>query len=141
MSRRTILVCYFRFRINFLVRPQHWLSISRTTNKYSLPSFMNEKKVLRDSTCKFGILFKSFFALKVNIYLQNMSIKRCFGEIRPKTCIFVIFVCSWSPSIISYACPNFRITCAMVICLTTSAWVWTLSASFNSVHPTIVLVA
>ena len=34
---------------------------------------MNEKKVLRDSTCKFGILFKS---LKVNMYLENMSIKR-----------------------------------------------------------------
>ena len=132
---------FFRFRINFLVRPQHWLSISRTSNKYSLPPFMNEKKVLRDSYCKFGILFKSFCALKVNIYLQNMSIKRRFGEIRPKTCIFVIFACSLFPSIINYTCPNFPITCAMLFSLATWAWVLTVSASFNSVHPTVMLEA
>jgi len=38
-----------------------------------------------------------------------------------KTCIFVVFVCSLSPSINNYARPSFRSTCAM-------AWVWTLNA-------------
>ena len=34
-----------------------------------------------------------------------------------KTCIFVVFVCSLSPSIINYACPNFRTTCAIALML------------------------
>ena len=54
---------------------------------------MNEKKVLRDSTCKFGILFKSFFALKVNIYLQNMSIKRRLARFDQKR-VFSLFLCA-----------------------------------------------
>ena len=52
--------------------------------------------------------------------------KTSFGEIRPKTCIFVVFVCvpvcvcvySLSPNIINYACPNFRTTCAMALVFT-----------------------
>ena len=98
MSRRTILVCYFRFRINFLVRPQHWLSISRTSNKYSLPPFMNEKKVLRDSYCKFGTLFKSFCALQVNIYLQNMSMKHCLARFDQKRVSSLILCAAGLPA-------------------------------------------
>jgi hypothetical protein len=47
-----------------------------------------------------------FFALKVNIYLQNMSIKRVFS---------LFFVCNLSPSVINYVYPNFRTTCAMTL--------------------------
>ena len=42
-----------------------------------------------------------------------MSIKH-----EDKTCIFVVFVCSLSPNIINYACPNFQTTCAMALTLT-----------------------
>jgi len=55
------------------------------------------------------IFLKILFALKVNIYLQHISIKRRFGRFDQKTCIF--FVCSLSPSIINNACPNFQTTC------------------------------
>ena len=41
-----------------------------------------------------AIFLKLFFALKVNIYLQNMSIKRRLARFDQKTCIFVVlFVC------------------------------------------------
>ena len=53
------------------------------------------------------IVLKVFFALKVNI--QYMSIKQAFS---------LFFVCSLSPSIISYACPNFQTTCAMALMFT-----------------------
>jgi hypothetical protein len=49
---------------------------------------MNEKKVLRDSTCKFGILLKS---LKVNMYLENMSIKRRLTRFDQKR-VFLLFL-------------------------------------------------
>jgi hypothetical protein len=43
------------------------------------------------------IVLKVFaFALKVNIYLQNMSINRRLGRFDQKMCIFVVFVCSSS---------------------------------------------
>ena len=53
------------------------------------------------------IVLKVFFALKVNI--QYMSIKQAFS---------LFFVCSLSPSIINYACPNFQTTCAMALMFT-----------------------
>jgi hypothetical protein len=54
---------------------------------------MNEKKVLRVSTCKFGILFKRFFALKVNMYLQNMSKKRRLARFDQKR-VFSLSLCA-----------------------------------------------
>ena len=57
------------------------------------------------------ILVITFFALEVNIYLQNM-----FAEIRPKrpvSSLLSVVVCSLSHSIIDYACPNLRSKCAM----------------------------
>ena len=73
---------------------------------------MNEKKVLRDSTCKLGNLFKSFFALKVNIYLQNMSIKRRLARFAQKR-VFSLFLCAAClPASLVMHVP---ITCAMVI--------------------------
>ena len=50
-----------------------------------------------------------FFALKVNIYLQIMSIKR-LDRFDQKRIFSLYFVCSFSPSIINYACPNFPIS-------------------------------
>jgi len=32
-----------------------------------------------------------------------------------KKIMFVVFVCGLSPSIINYACPNFRTTCTMAL--------------------------
>jgi hypothetical protein len=59
---------------------------------------------------------KCFFALKVNIYLQNMSIKGRLARFDKKNRVFsLFFVYSLSPSIINYACPNFRSTCAMAL--------------------------
>jgi len=63
-----------------------------------------------------------------------MSVKRRLARFDQKTCIFIVFVCRLSPSIINYACPNFRTTCANGTDVYTSAWVWTLNASFNSIH-------
>ena len=42
-----------------------------------------------------------------------MSIKRQLARFEQTTCICVVFVCSMSPIIINYACPNFRTKCAM----------------------------
>jgi hypothetical protein len=53
------------------------------------------------------IVLKVCFVLKVNI--QYMSIKQTFA---------LFFVCSLPPSIINYAYPNFRTTCAMALMLT-----------------------
>jgi len=49
-----------------------------------------------------------------------MNIQRVFS---------LFFVCSLSPSIINYACPNFRTTCSMALMLYISAWVWYLNDS------------
>jgi len=75
------------------------------------------------------IFLKLFFALKVNIYLQNMTIKRRLAIFDQKLCIFVVFLfflgAALSPRIINYACLNFR-----------TAWQWHwcsyFSTSFNS---------
>ena len=76
-----------------------------------------------------------FFALQVNIYPQDMNIKRRLEWFDQITCIFVVVcfflwffvgflffvlyvcvcVCSLSPSIINYTCPNFRTTCALAL--------------------------
>ena len=54
---------------------------------------------------------KKKFAVKVNIYLQNMSLNVYF--------LWGFFcVCSLSASIIKYACLNFRTSCAMALMLT-----------------------
>jgi hypothetical protein len=57
----------------------------------------------------FGNLKNNNFALKVNIYLQNMSIKHVFS---------LFFVFNLSPSIINYACPILRTTRTMSLMLT-----------------------
>ena len=41
-------------------------------------------------TCKFGNFLEFYFALKVNINLQNMSIASRLGKFDQKTCIFVV---------------------------------------------------
>ena len=50
-----------------------------------------------------------FLASKVNIYLQNMNIKRIFS---------LFLVCSLSPSMVHYSCPNIQTTCAMALIFT-----------------------
>ena len=54
---------------------------------------------------------KKKIALKVNIYLQNMSLNVYFS-------LGFFCVCSLSASIIKYACLNFRTSCAMAPMLT-----------------------
>ena len=44
-----------------------------------------------------------------------MNIRRRLARFDKKTCIFVVFVCSFPPIIIDYARPNFRSTCAMAL--------------------------
>jgi len=75
-----------------------------------------------------------FFALKVNIYLLNMSIQCAFS---------LFFVCSLSPSIINYACPSFRTTFVHAQC---TALIFTLQHEFEfsmlpSIPSNVMLVA
>ena len=102
--------------------------------------------VKSDSACKFGNFF--FFALKVNIYLQNISIKRRLARFDQKrvfyfrwflffcfcffVCFFVFFVC----------------VCNVPISELHAQWHWCLHFSmslnfqrFLQFHPTIILVA
>ena len=78
-------------------------------------------------------MFRNFyFALKVNIHIQNMRSNVYFRW-------FCVCVCSLSLGIIDYACPNFRTTCALPLMLT-------LQHEFDlspilQFHPTIRLVA
>ena len=58
-----------------------------------------------------GDFLKVSFALIVNIYLQNMIIKRRFAKFDLKS----VFACSLSPSIINNVFPNFRSKCAMAL--------------------------
>ena len=44
-----------------------------------------------------------------------MSIKRRLARLDKKRVFRCIFVCSLSPSIINYICPNFRNKCAMAL--------------------------
>ena len=63
-------------------------------------------------------LVKFFFALKVNIYLQNTSINHRLVRFDQKLVILLFFVCSLSTNIINYTCPNFQTICAMALMFT-----------------------
>ena len=56
---------------------------------------------------------KVFFLSKPS----NHEYKTSFGIIRPKQHVYFrcFFVCSFSPSLINYACSNFRSTCTMAL--------------------------
>ena len=86
----------------------------RNPKDNTMPKFMSKTW---SQVVNIGDIFlKIIFALKVNIYLQIMSIKRCLARFDQKTCIFVVFFgCSLPPNIINYACPNFRTICAMAL--------------------------
>ena len=65
------------------------------------------------------VIFFKVFVLKVNIYLQNMSITRRLARFDKTNVYFRGFcVCSLSPKIINFTCPNFRTTSAMALMLT-----------------------
>ena len=60
-----------------------------------------------------------------------MIIKRCLARFDQKHVFSLFFVCSLSPGIFNYACPNFRTTCVMAL-------MRTLHHEFElSMHPSI----
>ena len=71
---------------------------------------------------------------KINIYLQNMSIKRRLVRFDQEKRVFSLsfFMYSLSPIIINYACPNCRTKCAMSLVN---------SQRFLLFHPTVMLIA
>ena len=79
------------------------------------------------------IYLKLFFALKVTIYLQSMSIQCRLVRLDYKGVISLIFVYRLSPSIINYGWPKFRTTCAIVF-----QQEFELLLQF---HPTVILMA
>ena len=105
MSHRSI--CYTTFLYGMIVWGSlQWKNLPRGQFKTWLLSYI---VWLFNGIMSLSLVFffKFFFALKVDVYLQSMNINvyfRCF-----------IFVCSLSPSIINYAYPNFRTTCAMAL--------------------------
>ena len=71
---------------------------------------------------------------QVSLYLQNMSIKGCLERLDQRTCIFVVF-CVQLVSKHHLLCmskfPNYLCNGTDVY---TSAWVWNLNPSFNSIQ-------
>ena len=85
---------------------------------------------------------ESFFLhwnLICTLYLQNTSIKRCLARFHQNVYFRCFFVCSLSPSIINYACPNLHTTCtmALIFCFSTSLN----SQRFLPFHLKVMLVA
>ena len=62
-----------------------------------------------------------------------MRIKRRSEKFDKKNVYFRCFVSSLSPSIINYACPNFRMTCAMTLMFT-----FMNSQRLPQFHPTVM---
>ena len=83
------------------------------------------------------IFFKVFFVLKVNINLQNMSIKHCLARLDQKTCIAVVFyVCA--------ACLPASLIMHVSISELHVKWYYIMSLNsscFLQFHPTVMLVA
>ena len=79
---------------------------------------------------------KWFFVLKVNIYLQNMSMKGRLARFDQKTCVFVVFLCT--------ACPPASLIMHVPISEVHARWHFSMclnSQRFLQFHPTAMLVA
>jgi hypothetical protein len=116
---------YEAFRKYLFVNTYFSENISRARCQWNL------RTVKMYSACNFGNLFKvSFFALKVDIYFQNMN-RKC-RLARFVVCFFFRTACLPAPLIIHVPIVP-RGTDVYIAA--TSAWVWTLSVSIPSKGP------